>query len=162
MKDFPEQGLVAAGLFILASITDYFDGYLARKLNAQSILGKLVDPVADKILVTSTLVMMIPTRGLSPILVILLLSRDTLIGGLRAVAASENIIIAASPLGKWKTALQMVAIPAALINTPVFGVPLREIGDVGLWFSVVLSFISGFDYLKIFNVRGPVAGKSSK
>src|SRR5688572_25207187 len=82
LEDTEFRGILAAGLFVLASITDYFDGYLARRFHVESVLGKFVDPVADKILVTSTLVMMIPTKDISPILVILLLSRDILVGGL--------------------------------------------------------------------------------
>jgi CDP-diacylglycerol---glycerol-3-phosphate 3-phosphatidyltransferase len=149
-ENTPSAGVWAAGLFILAAITDYLDGYLARKLNVETTLGKFVDPVADKILVMSTLILMIPTKGIHPILVILLLSRDTLVEGLRAVAASQNVIIAAGTLGKWKTAIQMCCIPAVLIETPIFGLPIKEIGLVGLWISVVLSTVSGFQYIQLF------------
>jgi CDP-diacylglycerol---glycerol-3-phosphate 3-phosphatidyltransferase len=149
-EDTVENGYWAAVLFALASITDYFDGYLARRFNVESVLGKFVDPVADKILVMSILIMMIPTREISPILVILLLSRDTLVEGIRAVAASESLIIAAGAFGKWKTAIQMVAIPAVLVEVPLFGIPFKEIGIAGLWVSVVLSVVSGFQYVMFF------------
>ncbi|MGE3975805.1 MAG: CDP-diacylglycerol--glycerol-3-phosphate 3-phosphatidyltransferase [Bdellovibrionales bacterium] len=146
----PYGGIIAAALFILASIGDWLDGYLARLFHVESLLGKFMDPISDKILVTSTLVMMIPTKGIHPVLVILLLMRDTLINGLRSVAASENIIIAAGQMGKWKTALQMVAIPAVLIEVPVAGLPTYEIGIVGLWLSVILSMVSGTQYVLLF------------
>jgi CDP-diacylglycerol--glycerol-3-phosphate 3-phosphatidyltransferase len=164
-----QSHVIAAFLFFLASITDYYDGYFARKFNAVSTFGKLMDPIADKILVTSVLVLMIPEHKIHPLMVILILSRDIFIGGVRAAAASENVIIDAKPTGKWKTALQMVAIPALLIgdiqkisevwlNTaPVqflkivdafqMGVlPIASIGNVVMWISVILSLTSGFEY----------------
>jgi len=150
LMEQPIGGYYAAGLFILASIGDYLDGYFARKYEVVSKLGQFLDPVADKILVTCTLIMMIPSKGVNPILVILLLSRDTLINGLRAVAAAENVIIPAGPMGKWKTALQMVAIPAVLIEVPIFFIPSYWIGIWSLWLSVILSTISGIQYIKIF------------
>ena len=155
LENTPERSLWAAILFMAASITDYFDGYLARKFKVESNLGKFVDPVADKILVMSTLIMMIPTRGINPILVILLLSRDTLVEGIRAVAASHKIIISAGQLGKWKTLIQMGCIPAALIEYDVLGLPTRSIGFAGLWLSVVLSMVSGFQYVRLFFEKRP-------
>lgn len=150
-----EGGVWAAIFFILASIGDYFDGYFARLYNVETVLGKFMDPISDKILVTSTLVMMIPYKGVNPILVILLLSRDTLISGLRAIAATENLIISAGTLGKWKTALQMIAIPAVLVQVPLFVLPTYEIGIWGLWLSVILSMLSGLQYIRLFiNKRG--------
>jgi CDP-diacylglycerol--glycerol-3-phosphate 3-phosphatidyltransferase len=144
--DQPLGGFIAAGLFILASITDYYDGYFARKLNVESPFGKFLDPVADKVLVTSTLVMLIPSGRLGPIMVIILLCRDVIIGGIRSAAASENLIIGAGNTGKWKTAFQMTAIPAVLIQVPLFGIPIFEIGYWLLWISVGLSVFSGAEY----------------
>lgn len=149
-EDTPVRGYIAGGLFILASITDYYDGHFARKFKVESLLGKFMDPISDKVLVSSTLIMMITTKDIHPLLVILLLSRDTLINGLRSVAAAENIIISAGSLGKWKTGVQMVAIPAALIETPLWILPSREIGWIGLWLSVVLSLVSGYQYVRGF------------
>ena len=138
--------LVAAFLFIIASISDYFDGYFARKFNAISNMGKFMDPIADKILVTSILVALIPSGLIDPWMVIIILSRDTLIGGIRSVAAADQIIIAAKNSGKWKTALQMVAIPAMIIGTDFAGIPVLKIGFWVLWLSVVLSVTSGVEY----------------
>ncbi len=144
--DSPVAGYIAALLFILASITDYLDGYWARKYQAESTLGKFMDPIADKILVAIVLIMLIPSDRVGPVMVILLLCRDIIIGGVRSIAASNNVIISAGSLGKWKTALQMVGIPAILIYTPLFGLPIYEIGLIVMWVSVALSLISGYQY----------------
>jgi len=139
-------GNVAAAIFFLiASISDYYDGYFARKYNAVSTMGKFMDPIADKILVTSILVMLVPDR-IEPLMVIIILARDNFIGGLRSVAAADRIIIDAKPAGKWKTALQMVAIPAVIINQRFLGIPFEKIGYWVLWGSVILSVTSGIQY----------------
>lgn len=147
----PIGGWLSAVLFIVASATDWFDGYFARKYNAISNLGKFMDPIADKILVATVLIMLIPTGKVGPVLVILLLTRDILIGGIRSVAAADRLIIDAKPAGKWKTALQMAAIPAILIpGGAIGGIPLNEIGLVLLWVSVILSMISGGQYIQLY------------
>ncbi len=148
----PLAGYLAAGLFIIASITDWADGYYARLFNAQSTMGKFMDPIADKILVSTILILLIPLGVLGrdgPILVILLLSRDILIGGIRSVAAADKLIIDAKATGKWKTAVQMVAIPCVLIG-PVMGLPLNEIGRIALWVSTILSVVSGYQYVAMY------------
>jgi len=145
----PDQlrwSVVAAVLFVISSITDYYDGFFARKYNAVSNLGKFMDPIADKILITSVLVMLIPTHKIDPWMVMVILARDTFIGGIRSVAAADGIIIAAKPTGKWKTALQMIAIPAVMIDDRIAGIPFDRIGYYVLWISVVLSVTSGFEY----------------
>lgn len=143
---WPWAGWPAAILFVLASLTDWLDGYLARKWNVESNMGRLMDPIADKILVLGAIVMLLTMGRVDPIMVFLFLARDIFIGGIRAVAAANNIIIAAKPFGKWKTAFQMVAIPCLLIYEPIFGLPLGDIGYYGLWVSVGFSLISGAEY----------------
>lgn len=145
--DTLESGIAACVLFVAASITDYYDGALARKWNLMSNMGKLMDPVADKVLVSSTLIMLIPTGRLTTLMVVILVARDSIIDGLRSVAATRNIVISAAKTGKWKTATQMVAIPCILFNHPLFGLPIYEIGYWMLWGSVVLSLISGYKYI---------------
>lgn len=137
---------MAAALFIVASISDYYDGYFARKYNSVSNMGKFMDPIADKILVTSILVMLIPTERIDPIMVVVILARDTFIGGIRSVAAADGVVIDAKPTGKWKTALQMIAIPAVIIGDIWLGVNFEKIGYGVLWISVVLSVTSGIQY----------------
>ena len=146
MAPTPVGGFVSAALFIIASLTDYFDGKLARKYGTESNIGKLLDPVADKVLVSSTLVMLVASSRLDPIMVIVLLARDTIISGVRSMAAAENRVIAAGTVGKWKTAVQMVAIPCVLIHEPIFRIPVFEIGYGILWLSVFLSVLSGIQY----------------
>lgn len=140
----------AALLFIAASATDYFDGMLARKYKVISNMGKFMDPIADKVLVATVLIMLIPTGRVRPELVLILLARDILIGGIRSVAAADNVIIDAKAAGKWKTALQMISIPAILVAQPLAGLPLYELGAVLLWISVILSMFSGYQYVQLY------------
>ena len=116
-----------------------------------------MDPIADKILVASVLIMLIPSGRVGPVLVLLLLARDILIGGIRSVAAADNIVIDAKATGKLKTGMQMVGIPCILVYQPVFGVPVYETGLVLLWVSVVLSLISGYQYVQLY-----IEGRSGK
>lgn len=139
--------IVATLLFILASVTDYFDGYFARKYNAVSNFGKFMDPIADKILVTSVLTMLLAMGKIDTWMVIIILARDNFIGGIRSVAAADQIIIAAKPAGKWKTAMQMGAIPLVIIShgTPDLLI-FDKLGYGALWISVILSITSGIEY----------------
>ncbi|MEZ4871672.1 MAG: CDP-diacylglycerol--glycerol-3-phosphate 3-phosphatidyltransferase [Bdellovibrionales bacterium] len=135
-------------VFMVASWTDWLDGYLARKFQTESDMGKFMDPIADKLLVLTCLILLVHARKLDPILVVLLVGRDIYIGGIRAVAAKENVVIAAKAFGKWKTALQMFSIPCLFIFKPelFFNLPIDLIGVYGLWVSVVLSGFSGIQY----------------
>lgn len=137
---------LAAGLFIIAAITDYYDGYYARKLNAVSNLGKFLDPVADKILVSSILIVLLHQEVIDPYMVILFVARDTIVGGVRAAAAADGLVLAAQAAGKWKAALQFIAIPMLILNEFHPLIPNQEIGYGLLWLSVLLSVKSGFDY----------------
>lgn len=138
---------LSAALFILASITDWLDGYWARKYKAESDLGKLLDPIADKILVSTVLILLIPIGRIEGLLVVLLLNRDILINGLRSFAAAKGKIISAGSLGKWKTGVQMVAIPALLIYENIGPLSGQFIGYWGLWISLLLSLLSAAEYV---------------
>lgn len=144
------SGFISGMCFIVASITDYFDGYWARKYKSVSTMGKLLDPIADKLLVSSVLIILIPSGRVEALMVILILSRDTVVGGIRSIAASQNLIIAAGSSGKWKTALQMVAIPCLLFNVPMVGLPIPQIGYWLMWFSVLLGVWSGVEYALLY------------
>ena len=135
-------------LFVVASFTDWLDGYWARKYNCESAMGKFMDPIADKILVLAALIMLLEMEMIPGILVLLLLARDIFIGGLRSVAASNQVIISAKPFGKWKTALQMIGIPCLLLSPDhsLGTFQLEVIGLYTLWISVILSTISGVQY----------------
>ena len=138
--------LWAALVFILASITDWLDGYIARLYDAESILGKLLDPLADKILVMSALVMLSSSKiaFIPAWLVVLLLSREFLVTGLRSLAAVKGVVVAASKLAKFKTATMMIAI-ILLFLTPL-STHLKTLGLYTLWVSAVISIVSGMQY----------------
>ncbi|MFS4459839.1 CDP-diacylglycerol--glycerol-3-phosphate 3-phosphatidyltransferase [Bdellovibrio sp. HCB2-146] len=139
--------IAAAVCFLLASVTDYYDGHFARKYGSVSNFGKFMDPIADKILVTSVLAMLLAQGKIDAWMVIIILARDNFIGGIRSVAAADQIIIAAKPAGKWKTAMQMVAIPIVIIGNMEPYLPyLDKIGYGVLWVSVILSITSGIEY----------------
>jgi CDP-diacylglycerol---glycerol-3-phosphate 3-phosphatidyltransferase len=137
-------------LFYIASVTDYYDGFYARKLNAVTNLGKFLDPVADKILVSSVLVVLVFLQKVDIWMVILFISRDTLIGGIRAAASADKVIIDAQATGKWKAALQMISIPLLMVNDLHLYFPTQKIGYSLLWFSVGLSLLSGWQYIQLY------------
>jgi CDP-diacylglycerol--glycerol-3-phosphate 3-phosphatidyltransferase len=146
MSGWTFSGWLSAVLFMLASLTDWLDGYFARKYKVESNMGRFMDPIADKILVLGAIVMLLAMGRVDPVMVFLFLARDIFIGGIRSVAAANNLIISAKPFGKWKTAFQMVAIPMLLVYDPLFGLPIADIGYYALWVSVGLSLISGAEY----------------
>ena len=141
---------LATFLFVVASITDYYDGYYARKLNSVSNLGKFLDPVADKILITSVLILLLVQRSVDPWMVMLFVARDTIVGGVRAAASADGVVISAQTTGKWKAALQMIAIPLLILNDLHQSFPNKNIGYGLLWLSVLLSLKSGFDYCWVY------------
>ncbi len=145
-------GLLAAILFTLGGISDFLDGYWARKYQAISKMGKLFDPIADKVLVTSSLVMLLWLDLLGPIIVLIFIIRDVLVGGIRSMAASENLIIAADKTGKWKTTFQMVGITCLLLTQTelVSWFPCKTVGLIALYLSVALALVSGFNYLSSY------------
>ena len=143
---------LACGLFSLAAITDFFDGYIARVTKQQSAFGKFLDPVADKLLVASTLLMMVAfgqIGGLVILPALVILCREITVSGLREYLASLRVSMPVSQLAKWKTTLQMVAIAVLIVgdNGPR-DVPLLEIGVAGLWVAAILTIITGYDYLR--------------
>ena len=146
----PGWDLVAALLFGVAGFTDYLDGYIARVQKSVSVYGKLMDPLADKFLVVSALIMLQALGRIHPYINILLICRELAITGLRALASAEGVVIAASGSGKWKTAFQMTAIPFLMVKQGLFGVPLFEIGTWLLYFSLAISLWSAQDYVVDF------------
>jgi CDP-diacylglycerol--glycerol-3-phosphate 3-phosphatidyltransferase len=142
--------VIAGLIFAAASITDYFDGYLARVLKEETIYGKLMDPLADKFLVVSSLIMLQDLGRIHPIVVILLICREMAITGLRALASAEGVIIGASTSAKWKTATQMVAIPLIMAQDGLFGIPFLPLGMVLLYISLGISMWSAKDYVVSF------------
>ncbi len=149
--------VVALILFIVASLTDWLDGYLARRNNQITNFGKLMDPLADKVLVASALVCLIPLGALPVWAVIVIIAREFLITGLRQIAAGQGVILPADPLGKHKTAWQLITILFYLVLLAAgdcFGDESRwlrflwmKIGPVLIGITVVLTIYSGIAYL---------------
>lgn len=136
----------AAAVFSLAYVTDFFDGQIARRQNLVTDFGKLMDPIADKLLSSAALIMLVAFELVSPVPVIIIIGREFIISGVRLVAAGRGNVIAASWLGKIKTVSQCVAITTALL----YGYLLpgwHFLVPVTLWFSVVFAIWSGYDYL---------------
>jgi len=144
--------IIAGFTFAAAGITDYFDGYFARKYKTESVFGKLMDPLADKFLVVSSLCMLQELGRIHVIVVILLICREMAITGLRALASSEGLIIGASKSAKWKTATQMVAIPFLMAHEGLLGIPLFQMGQVLIYVSLAISLWSAKDYIVDFFV----------
>ena len=159
----PAVSFAAAGVFFVATISDYFDGYLARSYNSVSTLGKFLDPMADKLVVMTALIMLTGMARVPHVpawMVVVLVSRETLVTGLRAVAAAEGLIVGAEELGKYKMALQSIAIHGLLIHYTYVHVDFFAAGMFVLWIAMVVSVWSGVDYyvrvLKVLQ-RKPVA-----
>lgn len=150
--DSPAMRWLALGLFSLAGISDFFDGWLARRWQQVSSLGRFLDPIADKLLVASVLMMLVAFRrvdewGILPALVIL--CREILVSGLREFLAEVKIGLPVTNLAKWKTAAQMVALPVLLVGSaaPAW-LPAEQIGSGLLWLAALLTAITGWDYLR--------------
>ncbi len=142
---------LCALLFLYAGITDFFDGYLARAWHAHSNLGKFLDPIADKLLVATCLMLLVagnpPRAGLLP--AILILSREILVSGLREFLADLHISVPVSTLAKYKTAVQMVAIFLLLLGTSApYYFPAQWLGDALLWVAALLTLVTGYAYLR--------------
>lgn len=138
---------VAAGLFILASFTDFLDGYIARKNNLVTNFGKIMDPLADKILVISALVCLVDLGQVAGWMVIVILAREFTVTGLRTVAAAQGIVIAAGMTGKIKTVLQMIAVPLLILQNWPFSIIGVPVATIMLWASVIMTIVSGVEYV---------------
>ena len=154
-----EKELIAAGLFVLASITDGIDGWLARRRRQITTMGMLLDPLADKLMVTAAYVTLVQfnPRIVSAWMAVIIIGREFLVSGLRSIAASEGFTIEASDLGKFKMNVQIVSVTAAIvehhwqwwnlhkIGLP-FDLPIHAIAVWAIWFMLIVSLISAGDY----------------
>ena len=147
----PNIVLLAGGLFIISSISDYFDGYLARVLNQSSKLGTLLDPIADKLLIASVIVVLVDTNVISNLHVIpaiIILLREIAISGLREFLAKMNTDMPVSKLAKYKTTFQMVSLSILIIS---LGFQLNDflwnLGLVTLWIAAIITLLSGYNYM---------------
>ena len=143
-----KEGLLsytAVTIFIIASLTDYLDGYIARSRNLVTNFGKFMDPLADKLLVTSALIYFVENGTIAAWIVILIISREFIVSGIRLVAATDNIVIAASWWGKAKTMVTMIMIIVLLFNLNIMYIEYVENGLIIL--ATALTLISGIDYI---------------
>lgn len=147
--------LIIAALFILAAITDLLDGYIARKYGIVTKMGKLLDPVADKIIVSTAMILMIPIGHIPAWIVALIIVRDFAVDGMRNIASSDGLVIPASKLGKQKTLSQIIAVSSLIIHYPLFGIDAHLVGIIILYFALILTIWSGVNYFVEF-YRGTI------
>jgi CDP-diacylglycerol--glycerol-3-phosphate 3-phosphatidyltransferase len=158
-RNTPKDCFWAAIVFTGCALTDVLDGYLARKFGVVSVLGKFLDPLADKLIVMASLVWMVPMGRIPAWVVVVLLGREISVTGLRSIAASEGVVISAGQEGKTKTALQMIGIIALLLGYPYHlsypgldlgVVDVVKVGQALVYLSLVFSLASAAQYLRLF------------
>lgn len=138
--------MLACVVFVVAMLSDILDGYLARKWDLQSVMGAFLDPLADKLMVVTVLIMLIPLGWVPAWMVVVLEARELAIGGLRQIAVSEGMVIPAGSLGKFKTAYQSTAIGFLLWNYNTFGFDTHSVGVLLLGVSILFSLASAAEY----------------
>ena len=143
----PFWSLTLAALFVLAALTDFLDGYIARKYNLINAMGKFLDPLADKLIVNTAMILMIPIGRIDAWIVVIIIMRDLIVDGIRSIASSEGIYIQASVLGKQKTVAQIIAVTALMIHYPFLGLDAHLVGTAILYAALLLTVYSGLDYL---------------
>ncbi len=145
----PGPALLATFTFFLACLSDFFDGYLARRHGIITTLGKFLDPLADKLIVMAALVMLASIERSPRVpawLVVVIVGRELAVTGLRAIASGEGIVFGAEELGKYKMIFQMFALHGLLLHYPFLGIDFHAAGMYFLWISLIISLWSGADY----------------
>lgn len=142
----PYGQYIAAAIFIIAASTDGLDGYIARKRKQITTLGKLMDPLADKLLISAALICLVELKEVSGWIAVVIISREFFVTGLRSIAAAEGVIIAASKLGKVKTVSQIVAISAILLGDYPLSLFNITFGKYAMYVAVFFTIWSGVDY----------------
>ena len=143
LANFPLNNAVALIIFIAASLTDMFDGKIARKYNLITDFGKFMDPLADKLLVCSAMIALIEMNRIPSWVVIIIIAREFIISGFRLIASDNGVVIAASYWGKFKTTFQMVMICLMIANFP----QLQILTNIIMWIALILTVVSLIDYL---------------
>lgn len=139
-------GHISCWIFVVASFTDFLDGYIARKRNIVTVFGSFLDPIADKFLVVSSIIMLMGLDRIHPVIVIILVLREMYMTSLRLLALTEGVDVPVSDMGKWKTGTQMVAIPMLMVYDEFLGLNLELIGTVLIYVSAFLSLWSALKY----------------
>jgi CDP-diacylglycerol---glycerol-3-phosphate 3-phosphatidyltransferase len=145
--------LLLAILFAVVSITDFLDGYIARKYNLITTMGKFLDPLADKLIVNTAMILMIPISRIPAWIVAITIIRDLIVDGIRSIASSEGLYIQASRLAKQKTVAQVIAVTALMVHYPLWGADMHIIGMAILYIAFLLTIYSGADYFIKFYRR---------
>jgi len=145
-EEILKYGILASFFFFIASVTDFFDGYIARKRNIETIIGSFLDPIADKFLVVSSLIMLLSLDRIYDWVVIILVVRELYMTSLRLLASNQNLSVPVNHLGKWKTATQMFGIPFLMIGGVWGNIPFNLLGKVFIIISALLSVISATIY----------------
>lgn len=142
--------LIAALIFALAALTDWLDGYIARKQNLITSLGQFLDPLADKLLVSVTLIMLVSLDRVPAWMVVIIIAREVAITGLRIAAVREGIVIASSKWAKYKTAFQLIATEGLLIHYTYFGINFHLLGIITLYLAMLITLWTGLVYFVKF------------
>ncbi|MFZ5353757.1 MAG: CDP-diacylglycerol--glycerol-3-phosphate 3-phosphatidyltransferase [Bacillota bacterium] len=156
--EFPFHMEVSLALFILAAITDNIDGYIARKYKLITNFGKFIDPLADKLLITGALVILVQIDRIEAWIVFIILAREFAVTGLRSLAAAQDVIIAASNFGKIKTVSQIVAICILIVDNFPFSYINIPMNTISVYFALAMTVMSGVDYF--YKNRGIVITQS--
>lgn len=152
--DAPYGNWAGLGVLAFAGLTDFFDGYFARAWEQQSMLGKFLDPIADKLLVAALLLMLVGFERIDGLVIlpaVVILCREILVSGLREFLAGVQVRVPVSRLAQWKTTLQILALGFLIVGTagPQFGpFSTTQIGEAGLWIAALLTLVTGYDYLR--------------
>lgn len=142
--------VINATLFLLAAVTDTFDGYLARRKGLVTTLGKFLDPLADKLLIVTALIALIPARGIPVWMILIIVGREIAVTGLRSIAAAQGMIIAAGAWGKYKTLLEVLSIVFLILDGEYFSIDFCDAGVAILGVAVLFAVISAVHYFKDF------------
>jgi len=158
---------IAAWTFVAASITDFFDGHIARKKNIITVFGSFLDPIADKFLVISTLIMLLALNRVHVLIVLVLVLREMYITALRLLAMEKGLNVPVGTLGKWKTAAQMVGIPFLMANDIPLGINMPLLGTIAIYLASLFSLYSALEYsvgliVKIKKIRKEIKQKKKE
>ncbi|MBS3812063.1 MAG: CDP-diacylglycerol--glycerol-3-phosphate 3-phosphatidyltransferase [Halanaerobiales bacterium] len=150
-KQIPGAEVFSLAVFILAAITDSLDGYMARKHKMVTKFGKIVDPVADKLLISAALITFVSLNEISIWAAILIIGREFAVTGLRIIAAKDGVIISASIWGKIKTTIQITAVIAVIVDPKIITLPYY-IPNILIWLAVIITIYSGYKYFKSIDI----------
>ncbi len=146
----PSHPVIGVLIFSLASLTDFLDGYIARRTGQVTKFGIILDPIADKFLVITALVLLVDMGLLSVFVAVVIIIREFLVTGLRVVALTKGIVIPAEQGGKLKTAAQITAVVCLLLRDALFGLSLYMVGTIFIWIALILALYSGVQYTLSF------------